>query len=172
MSQFIPTPNHFGWLDWPNQRAAVAATFAAPTFSQAAPQLMLYGSDRKDIFLYRAFKDVTGSYPSYPAQQIGDCTSFGSCHTADLTQCLEIVLGDQEEYHELSTEATYGLGREVANMLHDRQDGCYGTAVGKALTEFGVVPRDVVGPYDGKRAGKVPTDLRIPYLKRPPKKEG
>ena len=140
-----------GWLDWPVQRHAVAQAFRAPTLYEAAPHLV-GKSDRKDLYLFRAFTDVIGRYPDYPAQEIGDCTSQGSARSGDLTQCLEIRLGDQEEFQEICTEAVYGLGREIANMLGSRFDGCFGTAVGQALTQFGAVSREELGPYSGQRA--------------------
>jgi hypothetical protein len=154
-----------GWLDLPKARAAIAATFPARTLSIAAPQLV--GDDDKpsDVYLYRAWKDVLGSYPDYPAQQIGDCTSFGSGHALDLLQTINIALakGDKSQYRETSTEVIYGFGREVAGML-GRGDGGYGTAVAKGLVTKGALPREVVGPYSGSRAKQfgrsgVPSDL-------------
>lgn len=129
---------------------------------EAAPHLM--GVDQ-DALLYKAWKEVLGQYPPYVAQQIGDCTGFGSGHALDLTECIEISLGHQsEEYKETCTEATYAIGREIAHML-DNQDGCFGTAVAKALTDFGALPREEVGPYSGKRAkdwglNGVPSDIK------------
>jgi hypothetical protein len=125
----------------------------------------MYGPDPGDVLLYKAWKDVLGDYPHYPAQQIGDCTSFGSGHTMDLLQCVEIALGKQPlGYKETCTEAIYGLGREIAGMLGSG-DGCYGAAVAKALTDLGAVPREVVGPYSGQRAKEwgargVPADIK------------
>lgn len=148
MSKFDPAVHLTGWVDHPG-RHAVAATLPHPTLAQAAPELI--GADR-DVFLYKAWKDVLGKYPDYPAQQIGDCTSFGSGHALDLLQAVEIALGNQPiGYKETCTEAIYGLGREVAGMLGSG-DGCYGVAVAKALTDFGAVPRESVGPYSGRRA--------------------
>lgn len=140
-----------GWVDHPG-RHALAASLPYPTFSQAAPQLVGAVGAGQDVFLYKAFKDAIGGYPDYVAQQIGDCTSFGSGHALDLLQCVEIALGHQPiGYQETCTEAIYGLGREVAGMLGGG-DGCYGVAVAKALTDFGAVTRTLVGPYSGDRA--------------------
>lgn len=152
-----------GWVDSP-KRHEIAATLPFPSFAAAAPDLMA-GDTSKDVFLYKAWKDVLGSYPSYPAQQIGDCTSFGSGHTLDLLQCIEIATGAKIEYRETCTEAIYGMGREVAGMLGGG-DGCMGTAVAKAISEGGVITREKVGPYSGQRAkqwggrGGVPDDVK------------
>jgi hypothetical protein len=97
---------------------------------------------------------------------VHNCTSFGSGHTIDLLQCIEIFLGKQPfEYLETCTEAIYGMGREVGGMLGGG-DGCYGIAVAKAIAEMGVVPREMVGEYSGQRAkqwggrGGVPSDVK------------
>ena len=149
----VTDPNLFGWLDMPREAAAVASTFPARTLSLANPRLFDEPSKRHDVFLFRAFKDVLGVVmPSYKAQTVGDCTSQGGGRSGDLTQCLEIILGDAEEFRELSTEVIYGLAREEAGMLGSRGDGCFGTAVGKAMAKGAAYPRSEIGPYSGERA--------------------
>ncbi|MGE4195991.1 MAG: hypothetical protein AB7G11_02560 [Phycisphaerales bacterium] len=156
-----------GWIDSP-RRYPVARSLRYPVFAQAAPYLM--GTDQ-DVFLYRAWKDVIGNYPNYKAQTIGDCVSQGAGHAIDLLQCVEIAIGREAEcYKELSTEAIYGLSREIAGMLGDWQDGCFGSAAAKAYTDHGVVPREIVGEYDGKRAKNwgyhgVPAEIRAECAK-------
>jgi hypothetical protein len=145
--QFDPTTQFPGWIDSP-ERHAMARTFAPP-FAQAAPSLM--GAD-DNVFLYRAYKEALGSYPKYVAQAIGDCTSFGSGHAVDLLQCVEMVIGKEPiEFKETCTEFIYACGREIGGMLGGG-DGCYGTAVAKALVDVGAVSREMVGPYSGSRA--------------------
>lgn len=147
MPSFASEPRHLmGWVDHPGRHALTATL---PRFGDAGRPLML--QPIKDVFLYKAWNDVLGHEPAYPAQQIGDCTSFGSGHAVDLCQCVEIAL-DREpfRYEEVCTEAIYGMGREIAHML-GQADGCYGAAVAQAVME-GVVPRAAVGPYSGTRA--------------------
>ena len=99
---------------------------------------------------------------------VHNCTSQGSGHVVDLTQCIQIALGHtREEYKETSTEALYGAGREMANMLNRwiDTDGCYGAAMARAVTEIGVVPREIVGAYSGRRAKQwgregIPANIR------------
>ena len=69
------------------------------------------------ILLYKAWRDVLGKDPAYPAQQIGDCVSFGHGHANDLLQCIEIALGEPAEYRETDTEFIYATSREVAGIL-------------------------------------------------------
>lgn len=162
---FDPAIHLTGWVDHP-ERHALAATFAPP-LAQAAPHLI---GDAKDALLYRAWKDVLGDYPHYVAQKIGDCTSFGSGHCIDLTQCIEISVGKEPlAYLETCTEFIYGVGREIAGMLGG-SDGCYGVAVAKALVEVGAVPRKLVGDYSGQRAKEwgakgVPAELKTEAAK-------
>jgi len=144
---FDPT-ELFGWVDHP-ERSAMAGPFG--TLFSVAPDYQDDASNEKDIFLCKAWAEVLGKYPSYPAQEIGDCTSFGAAHALDLLQCIEIATGEPEEFKEISTEAIYGIGREIGGMLGGG-DGCYGSAVARALTDFGAVPREEVGPYAGSRA--------------------
>jgi len=155
-----PTIHLTGWIDDP-ARVPLAATFAPP-LARVAPRLI--GAD-ENVYLYKAWKEALGDYPPYVAQQIGDCTSFGSGHAVDLLQCVEIVIGDQPLiYHETCTEFIYGCGREIAGMLGGG-DGCYGTAVAKALVDVGAIPRTLIGAYEGRRAKEwgargVPPELK------------
>jgi hypothetical protein len=104
--------------------------------------------------LYKAWRDVLGKDPNYPAQQIGDCVSFGHGHANDLLQCIEIAVGEPAEYRETDTEFIYASSREVAGIL-GRQDGSYGAAAVKAMTTIGLVSRQMLGndgTYSGQRA--------------------
>lgn len=140
-----------GWTPNPAGVARIMATLPLPTFAAGAPHLM--GFAAQDVKLYTAWKEVNGDkFPSYPAQEIGDCTSFGTGHGIDLLACVQIALSKRSEvWKEACTEALYGEGRELAHMLGSG-DGCYGGAVGKAANQFGVTTREQVGPYSGQRA--------------------
>jgi hypothetical protein len=145
-----------GWSDVA-ERHVMAATM--PTFSQAAPRLMAgaAGAGDADLLLYLAMKETIGSYFNYVAQTIGDCESHGHGHGNDLLQCVEYILaggakgGLKQDEIETSTEFLYGAGREAGNML-GWQDGAYGSAMVKAMTEIGMIPRSMTGPYSGKKA--------------------
>lgn len=149
MADAFPFRHLCGWVDDP-RRYAVAKTFAPP-LSQAAPWIM--ATPVENAMLYKAWKDTLGAYPSYVAQQIGDCTSFGSGHCNDLIQSVEMVLGTPWDWEETCTEAIYGMGREIGGMLGGG-DGCTGTYVAKALVTMGAVPRAFVGEYSGQRASQ------------------
>jgi hypothetical protein len=143
-----------GWLD-DGGHVAIAATL--PRFASLMRQACLAPSPAAPsapILLYEAWKDVLGKYPDYPAQQIGDCVSFGHAHANDLLQCIEIALGEPSEFRETDTEFIYGESRKVSHNL-TMFDGSYGAAAVKAMTQVGVVSREMLGSdgaYSGSRA--------------------
>lgn len=142
----------FGWRGIDDTQRALAASM--PTLAQAAPAMMAAApaDPNAPVLLYKAWREVLGKDPDYPAQQIGDCTSFGNAHANDLLQCIEISTGERAVYHETDTEALYGMGREIIGDL-GRQDGCYGAAMVKAMTQWGLASRDMVGKIEGGDAG-------------------
>jgi hypothetical protein len=156
-------PVLFGWSPDAPERHAVAATMVR--FRAMAPGLMKRDfTDQRPILLYKAWTDVFARPPPYPAQQIGDCVSFGHAHANDLLQCIEWILSRGEsgarptpaDIQETDTEALYAMAREAGGML-GTQDGCFGSAAVKAMTTMGVVSRrqlGTVGVYDGRRAKK------------------
>jgi hypothetical protein len=121
----------------------------------------------RPILLYRAWYDVLGAEPDYPAQEIGDCVSFGHGHANDLLQCVEISLGEPTEYRETDTEFLYAASREIAGIL-DRDEGSYGAAAVAAMTKVGMISREMLGAegeYSGERARRwgrlgVPPELK------------
>jgi hypothetical protein len=153
MSASIPTFLTAGWLGADATQKAFAAR--RPYLAAAAPDLVAADPpDGSPILLYKAFKDVLGDFPAYPAQQIGDCVGFGHGHGVDLLQCVEIALGAPAEYRETDTEFIYATSRQAAGIL-GRQDGSYGSAAVAAMTSVGLVSRDMLGAdgaYSGDRA--------------------
>jgi hypothetical protein len=162
MSEFS---QFFGWVDDYDTREATRQAAGLSYFADVARPLMMGADGNSDILLFRAWHDALGSYPNYPAQQIGDCESFGHGHADDLSQCVEACLsGSDLQYEETCTEALYGAGREAGGMLGGG-DGCYGSAMVKAMATIGVVPRSAVGPYSGQRAKQwgrsgIPAEVR------------
>lgn len=160
----IPS-NLFGWHDDPVAIERTQLSVGIRPLMRSAPGLVGAVPDH-DVMLYKAYKDVLGSYPNYPAQQIGDCTSFGHGHGHDLIQCVELSLagGDSKGYRETCTEAIYGAGREAGGMLGSG-DGCYGSAIVKGMQTIGMVSRESVGAYSGSRAKQwgrsgIPSEVR------------
>lgn len=147
-----------GWRGVDAVQRAFAGRF--PSLARSAPHLMAAASasppsrSSPPVLLYKAWKDVLGKDPAYPAQQIGDCVSFGHGHANDLLQCVEIGLGAPSVYQETDTEFIYASSRAVAGIL-GRQDGSYGAAAVKAMTTVGMVSRPMLGAdgaYSGERA--------------------
>ena len=91
MSDEISYQHLFGWRGVDDLQRSFASQF--PTLAQSAPHLVGGPAPTEPILLYKAWRDVLGKDPAYPAQQIGDCVSFGHGHGNDLLQCIEIGLG-------------------------------------------------------------------------------
>jgi hypothetical protein len=159
-----PVAHLCGWDDHPD-RHIIASHFG--TFASEAPRLMR-DAPTGDILLYKAYFEVLGHEPTYAAQTIGDCVSHGHGHANDLLQCIEMALdGSDVDYEETFTEYLYAAGRKAGHML-GWGDGCYGSAMVKAMTTGGMLPRAVVsnGTYDGRRAKQwgysgPPSDLEV-----------
>jgi hypothetical protein len=152
MSEEISYQHLCGWRGVDDLQRTFAGHF--PTLARSAPHLMGGPAPTDPVLLYKAWRDVLGGYPAYPAQQIGDCVSFGHGHGNDLLQCVEIGLGGPAVYQETDTEFIYATSREVAGIL-GRQDGSYGAAAVKAMTTVGMVSRAMLGgegAYSGQRA--------------------
>jgi hypothetical protein len=171
-----------GWLGVDAIQQACASRF--PALSATAPRLLSRSQpdSRSPLLLYKAWYDVLGNEPIYPAQQIGDCVSFGHGHASDLLQCVEIALeartvGEASpldtgqaaaEYREIDTEFIYATSREVAGILSGAE-GSYGAAAVKAMTSIGLVSREMLGEqgaYSGDRAQRwgrtgAPADLKL-----------
>jgi hypothetical protein len=154
-----------GWLGSDDINRGLAARH--PTLFRAAPTLAADDGDGGPILLYRAFRDVLGRYPAYPGQEVGDCVGHGHGRGLDMLQCVEIALGADTGFRESSTEFIYGVSREVAGILGDR-DGSYGSAAVTAMTTIGVASRATPGCeglYSGERADRwgregVPAEIK------------
>lgn len=128
-----------------------------PTLADAAPDLAF--DPNKSTLLYKCWEAVYSGMPDYPAQQIGDCVSFGNGHGIDLLETVEVYLGDLEldAVHRTATEALYGMAREISGDLGP-WDGSYGGAAAKAMTTWGDVSYADLGDlgfdtvYSGSRA--------------------
>lgn len=99
---------------------------------------------------------VEDSHHSFVANGaiVHNCVSFGHAHANDLLQCIEISLGEPADYKETDTEFIYGASREISGNLGN-SDGSYGSAAVKAMTQWGMVSREMLGSdgaYDGHRA--------------------
>ena len=152
MSNDRPYQSLCGWRGIDATQKLFASQFSA--LRQTAPHLFGAPAPTDPVLLYKAWSDVLGQYPDYPAQQIGDCVSFGHGHGNDLLQCIEVRLGEPVNYRETDTEFIYAASREVAGIL-GTGDGSYGAAAVKAMTTIGLVSREMLGTdgaYSGDRA--------------------
>ncbi len=148
-----------GWRTDGGHKALAAAM---PKLAQVAPHLMQAraAGDTRPILLYKAWTTLFANPPPYDAQTVGDCVGQGHGHAVDLLQCVEFALAHPgrkptpADIQEVDTEWVYAASREITGQL-GRFDGSYGAAAVKAMTEWGLVTRRMLGQagaYDGRRA--------------------
>jgi hypothetical protein len=159
-------PHPTGWLHDPGEVQGVLATMPMPLFGVAAPHLWRSGANQTTL-LYKAWKDVNGSYIDYPAQEIGCCVSRGFGHGVDLLQCVQVSLGKKaEKFTPTSHEFIYGTCRvDIGGQRGSYQDGAVGAWAAKAVSTIGTVSQELVGPYDDRKckewgARGVPANLK------------
>jgi len=143
-----------GWIHNPAEVERALTGMPRPYFAAAAPHLGGSGAGQTTL-LYKAFKDVNGGqYIDYPEQEIGDCVSHGFGHGIDLLEAVQIAIDHTADaFKQTATEAIYGMARvDIGGQRGSYQDGAVGAWAAQAVTTLGTLSRDVVGPYDGRRA--------------------
>lgn len=150
----IDVPYSGGWTPNPDETRAFIQRI--PVLYAHQIEQLSTADDNADRLLYRyvvrlakdsglndwtATRDGKLVLRAYNQGQIGSCTgNAAACVVTTLSAC-EIVMSKKP--HEFkafaSAEALYGLGREKANMLGRSGDGCYGSALAEAVTDFGTL---------------------------------
>jgi hypothetical protein len=138
-----------GWVHFPIEIDIVLNTLPRPLFADAAAHL-LAAPPAGDVFLWDACRRVTGGHlPAHDQDGIGCCVGEGFSSAVEYLQCVEIALtGKVEEYAPISSEAVYALSRVEVGGGRIGGDGSTGAWAAKAVREYGVLPRRVVGGYD------------------------
>jgi hypothetical protein len=140
-----------GWIDSPRDVDAVLRRMASPLFAQAAANQA--PAPDEDVYLWDAARAVTGAHlPAHDQDGVGCCVGEGFASAVEYLQCVEIALGSEpEEYRPIASEAIYALSRVEIGGGRVTGDGSVGAWAARAVREFGVVPRGVVGRYDLSR---------------------
>lgn len=129
----------FGWVDDQQAVQAVLATLPMPLFAAAAPHLAGSG-EGKTVLLSDAVKKVLGHHMPAQKQPRGTCVSRGFSRGVDYLECVEIALGQPEEFKFISHSYVYGRCREIGGWLSN-QDGAVGAWAAKAVAE-GVITNE------------------------------
>lgn len=141
-------PRTFGWVDDREQVQAVAATLPTPHFCDTEAYRSVYeGPD--DVFLWDAARKVLGRLiPPRDQKDVGSCVSFGTASAVEHLICVQIANGAAEGYRDLAQEIIYGGSRVEIGGGRIRGDGSVGAWAAKFVTDYGVLPRGVYGPFD------------------------
>lgn len=101
-----------------------------------------------DIFGWRYITDLAG-WIDENQLQVGSCVGFGTSMAVEGVEGAEIrVNGDLETFTRYSREVTYGGSRVEIGQGRIRGDGSVGAWAAKFVTQYGMVPRQVIGAYD------------------------
>src|SRR5204863_4347425 len=124
------------------------AIAAAAALADAGEHLM--DAPPADVFLWDAARRVTGSeLPAHDQDGVGCCVGEGFSSAVEYLQCVEIALGGEpEEYKPISCESVYGLSRVEVGGGRINGDGSTGAWAAKAVQDYGVLPRAVIGELD------------------------
>lgn len=166
-----------GWIPTPaNEQRAVEKMLGrlqgSPEFSDVAPHLKNYGSDKK---LATPYKSVIHFHPSAfedEPQETGDCTSHGARNAADISRSVEI-----HQHDELEEWVARGATEPIyAYRGHSGQGMNVGRSI-QWLTKFGLMVRKDYGfvnlsnynAYIGSQLGRTgPTkEMRDESAKHP-----
>jgi len=137
-----------GWIDDPQAVQAVLQSLPQPLFADAGDHLM--DAPAEDVFLWDAARRVTGGQlPAHDQDGVGCCVGEGFSSAVEYLQCVEIALGGEpEEFAPISSEAVYALSRVEIGGGRIFGDGSVGAWAARAVREFGLLPRRLIGPYD------------------------
>lgn len=138
-----------GWVDLPDEVTAVAQTLPFPVFGDTAADLLQDNELPKEWFLMDFAKKVTGGNLKVEQQgNVGTCVSFGCARSIEYTNCVEIVLGDQEEFKYLNRPVIYGGSRVEVGGGRLSGDGSLGVWAAKFVRDWGVLAQEKYGNFD------------------------
>lgn len=138
----------YGWIHNPKAVEATLRRLPMPIMRDAAPHLADSGKG-KIALLHKAVVQVVGKFPAYAPQGIGDCVSHGWRTKIDVLKCVEITMGEREQWMaETATEPIYGGSRVQIGGGKIRGDGSIGAWAAEWVTKFGVLSRLVYGNVD------------------------
>lgn len=135
---------NYGWISDPRAVDTVLAQLPSPVFADVAP-----ATTTEQAFLWDATRRVTGDHLAAHNQlDVGCCVGEGFSSAVEYLACVEIALGAVASYLPVSSEAVYALSRVEIGGGRIRGDGSIGAWAAKAVNQFGVLPRQVIGLYD------------------------
>jgi len=141
-SPYVP-----GWEYLPDEVETIRSMQPFPTFGSTPANLVTDIPDH--VFLWDAAKKVLGRLRRSKNQlSVGSCVSFGTDNAVEDTMCVEIALGEAEEYKELVEEVTYGGSRVEVGGGRISGDGSVGAWAAEFVKNWGVVARGIYGTYD------------------------
>ena len=102
-----------------------------------------------EVFLWKMYEKVMGKGAPCKSQgKVGCCVAFGTANAISMTMAVQIALGADFEYRDLSEEVIYGGSRVQIGGGKIRGDGSIGAWAAKFVQQYGVMARDKYGNFD------------------------
>lgn len=118
-------------------------------YFRGTPAFRATAEDAGDIFLWEAARQVTGDLlPPRDQGGVGSCVSFGTASAIEHLECIQIILGNLEEFRPLAQEVIYGGSRVQIGKGRIRGDGSVGAWAAQFVRDYGVVARGSYPGYD------------------------
>ncbi len=106
------------------------------------------------MMLFEVTRKVLGSDTENYAQQIGDCTSFGTKNACEYLECCQIAMGNLGQFRKVFPPYIYGCERVYIGGGRINGDGGVGVWAAQACNQYGIIASDEnsVPPYAGSVA--------------------
>jgi len=102
-------------------------------------------SSEKSRRLWKATRSILGKDTENYPQQEGSCVAFGAKNAGEYLQCVEILAGDREKFHNLFPPYMYGTGRVYVGGGRIPGDGSFGNWQMVACAKYGFLRSDENG---------------------------
>lgn len=154
---FEAPPDVVGFTGWQEEKQPEVKAWAAQqdgfTLIDQAKKTVVQDNRRANV---RNWEDIAhaagGEFPPNVPQEIGDCTSWGAKHAAEVLIGKQTVRGPPGRFFEASSMFLYGAARVwIGKGVYAPGDGCSGAALARTVNEIGLVPIGTAGvpPYSG-----------------------
>lgn len=130
-----------GWRDNPKEVALIKSNLPVPEIKDVIHKIKM-ARRPTHMYLWDACRKVTGDVlRNWDQKQVGSCVGFGSTKAASVRACVEIMMGDLEEYKDPCPEVTYGGSKCEIGGDYSYSDGSVGAWAAKFLNTYGLCAR-------------------------------
>lgn len=138
-----------GWVDDQDAVRAVHDTHEFKSFGETPAGRAVRGPEPKEVFLWNAYRKLFGRNLT-PKNQggVGCCVGDGTTGACEVTLAVQVANGENQEYHDLVEEVTYGGSRVQIGGGRISGDGSVGAWAAEYVKKYGLLARGTYGRYD------------------------